>query len=144
MDIVKKNKIFFAGFLLFFCSFFFTVSAAASYSNVKLAADSTASTSSLTSKVSVPADTGLPNPSGGVKTILSRVLVWVLGIFGILALISFVIAGIQYFVSAGNDNAMQNAKRNMTFSIIGVVIGLAGVVIVKAIDIALRGSDSTF
>jgi len=35
---------------------------------------------------------------------------------------------------------MENAKRAMMYSIIGVVVGLLGYVVVKAIDTWMRGS----
>lgn len=97
----------------------------------------------LSSGISVP-DTGLPNPSGGIKSILSNFLNWLLGIIGMIAIISFAIAGSQYFFAAGDDKNMETAKRNMMYSIIGVLVALSGLVIVKAIDTMLRGSNTTF
>jgi hypothetical protein len=87
-------------------------------------------------------DTGLPSPPGGIKAILSNVLTWMLGIIGMIAIISFVISGLQYFYAAGDEKNMETAKRNLTYSIIGVIVALSGLVIVKAIDAALRGSGA--
>lgn len=94
------------------------------------------------SGVDIPTDTGLPG--GSIKGILTNILNWLLGIFGILALISFVISGIQYIISAGDEKNMQTAKRNMTYSTLGIIVALAGLVIVRAIDTALRATDPTF
>lgn len=86
--------------------------------------------------------TNLPDPAGGLKQIAENFLKWILGIFGILALISFVISGIQYLVAAGDDEGMKTAKKNMTYSILGVIVGLAGFVIVQAVETALKGSGN--
>lgn len=91
------------------------------------------------SGVCFPTSTSLPDPSGGVAQIVGNVLTWILGIFGFLAIIAFVISGIQYTMSAGSEEMIDTAKRNMKWSIIGVAVALAGVVIIYAIDKMLRG-----
>lgn len=90
----------------------------------------------------VPTNMGLPTSSGGIAGILSNFLMWLLGIFGFIALISFVISGIQYLTSAGDEKRMQTAKRNAIYSIIGVVVGLSGFLIVQAVDAALRATSN--
>ena len=99
--------------------------------------------SSSTSGITIPSDTGLPDSQTGIKPILEKILVWMLGIFGVIALISFAISGLQYLTSAGSDTRMESAKRNMVYAIIGVVVALSAVVVIQAVDAALRGS-STF
>ena len=84
------------------------------------------------------AETGLPDPAGGVRGIVVDVMQWLLVIFGFLAIIAFVVSGIQYMTAAGNENVIEKAKRNMTYSIIGVIVGLAAFVIIQAVDRALR------
>ena len=59
-------------------------------------------------------------------------------IFGFLGLIGFVIAGIMYVLSAGNQTTMDRAKTAMTYSAIGIVVGLVGLVIIQAINMALN------
>ena len=102
-----------------------------------------ASAQSASSSYTWP-ETNLPDPSGGLKEIAENFLKWLLGIFGVLALISFIISGIQYLTAAGNDDGMKTAKRNMTYSILGVVVALSGFVIVQAVDAALRGTSTVF
>jgi hypothetical protein len=92
--------------------------------------------------VCFPANTGLSEQPA--VTIIGNALSWILGIFGILAIIAFVVSGIQYLVSAGNDKVMETAKKHMTYSIIGVAVALSGFVIIQAIDIALRGTSNSF
>ncbi len=86
-----------------------------------------------------PNNTGLPDPSGKIAGILTNILYWLLSIFGILAIIAFAIAGVQYILSTGNEEMIDTAKRNMKWSIVGVIVALSGLVIVYAIDKMLRG-----
>ena len=65
---------------------------------------------------------------------------WLLALFGIIAIIAFVISGIQYLVSAGDEGIAETAKRNMKFAIIGVIVALSGWIIISAITQALSGS----
>ncbi len=77
-------------------------------------------------------------PGSTVQSVLMNLLQWLLGVVGIIALISFVISGIQYFVAAGDETRMQSAKRTMVYSIIGVVVVSASYVIIQAINFALQ------
>lgn len=87
--------------------------------------------------------TGLPDPAGGVSGVVKNVMNWMLGIVGIIAIIGFVISGVQYITAAGGEKTIETAKRNMTYSIIGVIVALSGFVIIQAVDAALR-ANSTF
>ncbi len=89
------------------------------------------------------AQMGLPD-SPGIKVVLVNVMKWMLEIIGLITLIAFIISGGQYLLSAGDETAMQKAKRNMTYSIIGIIVALSGFVIVRAIDTALRATGSMF
>ncbi|HLN19411.1 MAG TPA: hypothetical protein VK255_04565, partial [Patescibacteria group bacterium] len=86
----------------------------------------------------------LPDSSSGIAGILSNLLIWLLSIFGGIAIISFIVSGVQYFLAAGDEKMMQSAKRNATFSIIGVVVALSAYVVIQAIDTLLRGSSTIF
>ena len=92
------------------------------------------------SGVCFPLDTQLPDPQGGFMQILDNLLRWLLAIFAILAIGAFVISGIQYLISAGDDDMIETAKRNMKWSAVGVLVGLSGWVILQAISGALSGS----
>ncbi|MFA5926185.1 MAG: hypothetical protein WC831_04580 [Parcubacteria group bacterium] len=83
-------------------------------------------------------DVGLP--SKGLPDIIEGLVKWLLGVFGFLAILSFIISGAMYFFSAGDDAAMKKAKNQMKWSIIGVVVGLMGYVAIAAVDSALRGN----
>lgn len=86
----------------------------------------------------IPTDTGLPAPPGGIAQIVKNLLTWLLGIVGVIAIIGFVISGIQYLTSTGDEDRMQSAKRNMLYAIIGVVVVLSSFVVIQAIQYALE------
>lgn len=75
-----------------------------------------------------------------VADILLNFMKWLLAIFGVLAIIGFVISGVQYLFSAGDEQMAETAKRNMKYCIIGVIVALSGWVIIQAIDAALNAS----
>jgi hypothetical protein len=75
--------------------------------------------------------TSLSNMS--VLDLLKKVMNWILSIIAVLAIIAFVISGVQYLVSAGDEDMAETAKRNMTSAIIGLAVALSGLIIVSAI-----------
>lgn len=83
-------------------------------------------------------------PEGRVIDIIKNIMNWLLGILGFLGIIGFVISGILYLVSAGDDDGIKRAKSAMVYSIIGVVVALVGFVIIQAVDSLLRASGTSF
>jgi len=63
-----------------------------------------------------------------------------LGIFAFFGVVGFTISGIMYLVSTGNEEMITKAKKYMLYSIIGVVVGLSGWVIIQAADALLDAS----
>lgn len=90
----------------------------------------------------VPSETGLPTGNLADGSIIINIMNWMLALVGIIGIIGFVISGILYFISAGDDTKMGTAKNAMTYSIIGVVVALMGYVIIKAADAMLNGTAS--
>jgi hypothetical protein len=84
-----------------------------------------------------PATTGLSNVP--VYDILYSFVWWLLAIVGFIGIIAFVISGMQYLLSAGNEEMVKTAKSSMKYSIIGMVVALSGLVIIFAVDAVLRG-----
>ncbi|OGI25114.1 MAG: hypothetical protein A3J76_02720 [Candidatus Moranbacteria bacterium RBG_13_45_13] len=66
---------------------------------------------------------------------------WLLGIFGFLAIISFIISGIMYLTAAGDEDQQKKAKKQMQWSVVGVIVGLSGFIVIKAVDAWLRGNN---
>jgi Type IV secretion system pilin len=69
-----------------------------------------------------------------VLLILSSLMFWLLSIVGIIAIIAFVISGLQYLTSVGDPKSADKAKANMVNSIIGVVVVLSGLIIIQALN----------
>src|SRR3989344_3724933 len=87
-------------------------------------------------------DTQLPRDS--IYYIVENLMFWILGIFGFVGVIGFVISGIFYLTGAGDESQMEKAKGTMLYSILGVIVGLAGLVIIYAVDTWLTGFSSQF
>ena len=92
--------------------------------------------------VCFPSHTNLPdnNDDNPITSVAITVMNWLLSIVGVVAIISFIVAGLIYLTSAGDDDRIQQAKRAMTWSVVGVIVALMGLVIVYAVDQMLRGS----
>lgn len=90
----------------------------------------------------VPANTNLPQ--GTVLDIVTNIMKWLLIVVGILAVIAFVIAGILYLTSAGNEDRISSAKKAMVYAIIGVVVALVGLVVIVAVQSLLGGQSTSF
>lgn len=85
---------------------------------------------------------GFGLPEGSLWEIITGIMEWLLGALGILGVIGFLIAGILYLTSTGDEAMLERAKNAMKWSIVGVIVGLLGVVIIQAIDWMLRGSSN--
>ncbi|EKE22168.1 MAG: hypothetical protein ACD_7C00030G0004 [uncultured bacterium] len=83
------------------------------------------------SGVCIPTGTDLPDPGGEdpLADVINNVMQWLLGIVGVIAIIAFVISGMQYMLASGDQNMMEMGKRNMMWSIVGVIVALMGMVI---------------
>ena len=83
-------------------------------------------------------------PAGTIYGIISNILSWILAVFFLVGLIGFIISGLMYLTSSGDDTRMGQAKKAMTYSIIGVIVGLSGFVIMQAITLMLGGTTYIF
>ena len=90
------------------------------------------------SGVCFPSGTGLSEKS--IIEILTAFIGWILAIFGFIAILGFIISGLQYIFATGDEGMAETAKRNMKYSIIGVIVALSGWVVIKAVDAFLNAS----
>jgi hypothetical protein len=67
-----------------------------------------------------------------------RVLDFLLGIVGTLAIIMMVVGGIMYLLSAGDEDRMKTGKKMFLYSVIGIAIALASLVIVRQVASLLK------
>ncbi len=84
------------------------------------------------------ADTGLSDIP--VTNLIQNFMKWLLYIVGFVAIIAFVISGIQYLLAAGSEEMAKKAKENMQYAIIGVIVALSGLIIIRAIQAVLLGA----
>lgn len=75
-----------------------------------------------------------------VSDLIQNFMLWLLYIVGFVAIIAFVISGLQYLLSAGNEKMAEKAKANMQYAIIGVVVALSALIIIRAIQGVLSGA----
>lgn len=83
-------------------------------------------------------------PTGTIYNIIKQGTLWLLGLFGFFGVIGFLVSGIMYLTSAGDETQQKKAKQQMYWSITGVIVGLIGYVILVAVDTLLRGTSVTF
>ncbi|MDD5083930.1 MAG: hypothetical protein PHT88_03290 [Candidatus Moranbacteria bacterium] len=91
---------------------------------------------------------GLTNgTTGGVSqqtptTIVTNIINYALAIIGFLGVLGFIISGIMYLVSAGDEAMAEKAKNNMVYAIIGVIVALLGYVVMAAISTLLSAGGA--
>lgn len=94
--------------------------------------------------ICIPSGTGLPDPDAtgknAVATVLSKILTWMLGLFGVVGMISFVISGTTYLTAAGDAEREKRAKRGMELAIIGMIVGLVGLIALRTVGALLSAS----
>jgi hypothetical protein len=78
-------------------------------------------------------------PGGSIFSIIVTIVDWLLALFGILGILGFIISGIMYLLSAGDDKMAEKAKAGLKYSIVGIVVGLSGFIIMQAIAGLLTG-----
>lgn len=81
--------------------------------------------------------TNLENTS--VAAIIFTVLQWLLLILTFVAVIGFVISGIFYITAGGSDRA-DDARKWLTYSIIGIIVALLGYVMTTFISTIIGGT----
>ena len=87
--------------------------------------------------VCFPKDTGLS--SSDLETVILQYMKGFLRVFGFLAVIFLVAAGLNYMMAGGDESKIEKAKNGAKWAVIGVLIALGGVVIIRFIQTALGG-----
>lgn len=62
---------------------------------------------------------GVPN---NITDVLSKVIGGVIGFISIVAVLFLVWGGVQYLTSAGDETQVENAKKTITYAIIGLFV----------------------
>jgi len=75
------------------------------------------------------------------KEILQRLISFLLAIVGLLFLIATIIGGIWYFTAGADESKMELGKKTFTYSLIGLTIALAALILIRQIA-GIIGGDS--
>lgn len=76
-----------------------------------------------------------------VRALALRIVNYFLGFLGLIAVIMVIYGGITYVISAGNDEAVGNAKKIIQYALIGIIIILVSFVLVQAVLGAGTGTE---
>lgn len=86
----------------------------------------------------------IENPLGGgtntLTGILQNVIGWLLGLVGMLALLSLVVGGIRLIVAFGREDGVKSAKQMIFWSVIGLVVVLLSLAVITIVERLLRGT----
>lgn len=69
-----------------------------------------------------------------ISGVLANVLQWLLQIFGVIAIATFVGSGFLYLLAGGNSKVIDRAKKWMMYSVFGVIVALGALVMLSTID----------
>lgn len=76
-----------------------------------------------------------------IRGLALTVIDYFLGFLGLVAVIMVIYGGVTYVISAGNDEAIQNAKKIIMYALIGIIIVLLAFVAVRAVLGAGTGTE---
>ncbi|MFW5885234.1 MAG: pilin [Patescibacteria group bacterium] len=76
---------------------------------------------------------GLIDNANSIGDILMNVLNFALTAIGVLALLSFIIAGIIYLTSAGDKSKTDKAKKTVVYSAVAVAVAGSGIILINQI-----------
>jgi len=71
--------------------------------------------------------------------VVTRILNLILSVLAMIGVISLVWGGIIYLTSGGDDQQIEKGKKQIIYSIIGLVIAIGALVIIKQIQAVLTG-----
>ena len=78
-------------------------------------------------------------PDGSLISVANSILMFLVYLLSALSILGFLIAGIMFVTSAGDQKKMETAKNFVTYSVVGVVVGLLSWSIVLIINSLLKG-----
>jgi hypothetical protein len=92
-----------------------------------------------------PTGTGLPGETEEVLffDVAANVMNFIVMIFGGLSVLAFIISGIIYLTSYGNQDRIDMAKKSMLYSGIGIIVGLGALAVINLIVGLIGGEDMT-
>ncbi len=97
----------------------------------------------------IPKPRTLPGPEGSdnrktlTETILPNYAVGTIGFVGALSLIFLIIGGLRFTMAYGKEESVENAKKQVIYALVGLVIALMSYTIVSIISNIELKSDET-
>jgi cytochrome bd-type quinol oxidase subunit 2 len=76
---------------------------------------------------------GLIDNANSIGDILMNILNFALAAIGVLALLSFIVAGVIYLTSAGDKSKTDKAKKTVVYSAIAVAVAGSGIILINQI-----------
>lgn len=74
-----------------------------------------------------------------IYEVLMTVSNWLITLVGIVCVLMFIYAGFVYLTAQGENDKIQQAKKIMTYAIVGVVVAALGLVIVITVSQVIGG-----
>ena len=88
----------------------------------------------LAADIPIPNTPALLGSGGqGLNFYVNIIVNGLLGIAGIIAVVVLIVGGFQYASAAGNEDQVENAKKTITYAIIGLVIVAAALLVVNTV-----------
>lgn len=75
-----------------------------------------------------------------ICAVIDKVIAFVFGLAGVIAVLYLIIGGIQYTVSGGDKAAVEAARGRITAAVIGLIIVIAAYLIAKTVVTILTGT----
>ncbi len=76
-----------------------------------------------------------------IRQAIMNVTNWILGFVAIIATLIVIYGGVLYLTAAGNEEAVEKAKKTISYGIIGIVIcGLAYAIVIVVSTVILSGA----
>lgn len=80
---------------------------------------------------------------GSIRALVLKIVNYFLGFLGIVAVLMIVFGGITYVTAAGKQESIDNAKKIILYSLVGIIIILLAFAIVNTVLGAATGGSTT-
>lgn len=90
---------------------------------------------------------GIENPLGGGKNqtitdVLTKIIKWMLGLVGFLALIAIIIGGARMIMDFGNEEQVKKGKATVLWAVIGLAVVILSYAIINIVTSDILGAGS--
>ena len=82
-------------------------------------------------------DNNVISQATDIKDILAGIMHWVISLVGVIAIIGFVVSGLNFIVAGGDTGRADKARKGLMYSIIGVVVAGMALLLLKQVLILL-------